>query len=85
MNGTSNGIIPMLRVFNDTARNVNQGGGKRKGGIFLFLLSILYNARAVLEAQKLWFAILEAQVETGNPNMLFKVRIFTLSLTLAVG
>ena len=30
-NGTSNGIIPMLRVFNDTARYVDQGGGKRKG------------------------------------------------------
>jgi ribonucleotide reductase alpha subunit len=32
-NGTSNGIIPMLRVFNDTARYVDQGGGKRKGKI----------------------------------------------------
>jgi ribonucleoside-diphosphate reductase subunit M1 len=31
MNGTSNRIIPMLRVFNDTARYVDQGGGKRKG------------------------------------------------------
>jgi ribonucleoside-diphosphate reductase alpha chain len=30
-NGESNGIIPMLRVFNDTARYVDQGGGKRKG------------------------------------------------------
>lgn len=30
-NGTSDGIIPMLRVFNDTARYVDQGGGKRKG------------------------------------------------------
>lgn len=30
-NGTSNGIIPMLQVFNDTARYVDQGGGKRKG------------------------------------------------------
>lgn len=30
-NGTSNGIVPMLRVFNDTARYVDQGGGKRKG------------------------------------------------------
>lgn len=30
-NGNSNGIIPMLRVFNDTARFVNQGGGKRNG------------------------------------------------------
>lgn len=30
-NGSSNGIVPMLRVFNDTARYVDQGGGKRKG------------------------------------------------------
>jgi ribonucleoside-diphosphate reductase subunit M1 len=45
-NGTSNGIIPMLRVFNDAARYVDQGGSKRKGGIFLFLLSILYNSGA---------------------------------------
>lgn len=30
-NGTSNGIVPMLRVFNNTARYVDQGGGKRKG------------------------------------------------------
>ena len=30
-NGTSNGIVPMLHVFNDTARYVDQGGGKRKG------------------------------------------------------
>lgn len=29
--GTSNGLVPMLRVFNDTARFVNQGGGKRNG------------------------------------------------------
>lgn len=33
-NGTSNGIVPMLRVFNDTARYVDQGGGKRKGDYF---------------------------------------------------
>ena len=32
-NGTSNGIVPMLRVFNDTARYVDQGGGKRKGSL----------------------------------------------------
>lgn len=32
-NGTSNGIVPMLRVFNDTARYVDQGGGKRKGAL----------------------------------------------------
>lgn len=32
-NGVSNGIVPMLRVFNDTARYVDQGGGKRKGSM----------------------------------------------------
>ncbi|CAN6443852.1 unnamed protein product [Victoria cruziana] len=36
-NGTSNGIIPMLRVFNDTARYVDQGGGKRKGAFAVYL------------------------------------------------
>lgn len=43
-NGTSNGIVPMLRVFNDTARYVDQGGGKRKGLhlILLFYCHISY-------------------------------------------
>ena len=36
-NGTSNGIIPMLKVFNDTARYVDQGGGKRKGAFAIYL------------------------------------------------
>jgi ribonucleoside-diphosphate reductase alpha chain len=36
-NGTSNGIIPMLKVFNDTARYVDQGGGKRKGAFAVYL------------------------------------------------
>ncbi len=35
--GTSNGIIPMLRVYNDTARYVDQGGGKRKGAFAVYL------------------------------------------------
>jgi ribonucleoside-diphosphate reductase alpha chain len=143
-NGTSNGIVPMLRVFNDTARYVDQGGGKRKGSfaiymepwhadIFDFLelkknhgkeelrardlfLALwipdlfmkrveengswslfcpneapnLYNchgeefeklytryeqegrARKIIKAQELWFAIMESQIETGNPYMLYK-------------
>lgn len=143
-NGTSNGIIPMLRVFNDTARYVDQGGGKRKGAfavylepwhadIFEFLdlkknhgkeelrardlffalwtpdlfmkrveaneewslfcpneapgladcygeeFEKLYEkyeregrARKVVKAQDLWFAVLEAQTETGTPYMLYK-------------
>ncbi|MEP6949897.1 MAG: ribonucleoside-diphosphate reductase subunit alpha [Ginsengibacter sp.] len=143
-NGTSNGIIPMLRVFNDTARYVDQGGGKRKGAfavylepwhadVFSFLdlrknhgkeemrardlfyalwipdlfmkrveaneawslfcpneapglsecwgekFEILYTtyetegkARKTIKAQDLWFAILESQIETGTPYMLYK-------------
>ena len=143
-NGTSNGIVPMLRVFNDTARYVDQGGGKRKGSFAIYLepwhadifdfldlrknngkdemrardlftalwisdlfmkrvkengewslfcpneapgLSDAYGeefehlyaryeqegrARKSVKAQELWFKILEAQVETGNPYMLFK-------------
>lgn len=35
--GTSNGILPMLRVYNDTARYIDQGGGKRKGSIAVYL------------------------------------------------
>ena len=36
-NGTSNGLVPMLRVFNHTARYVDQGGGKRKGSFAIYL------------------------------------------------
>ena len=36
-NGTSNGIVPMLRVFNNTARYVDQGGGKRKGAFAIYM------------------------------------------------
>lgn len=143
-NGTSNGIVPMLRVFNNTARYVDQGGGKRKGSIaaylepwhadvFAFLdlrknhgdenqrardlfyalwipdlfmervqangewtlmcpnecpgldechgteFVALYEkyekegkGRKTIQAQALWFAILDSQVETGTPYMLFK-------------
>jgi len=143
-NGTSNGIIPMLRVFNDTARYVDQGGGKRKGAFAIYIepwhadifdwldlrknhgkeearardlfyglwtndlfmkrveangewtlmcpnecpglsecwgeeFETLYEkyeadgkGKKTIKAQQLWFAILEAQVETGNPYMLFK-------------
>ncbi|KAI7835392.1 hypothetical protein COHA_010702 [Chlorella ohadii] len=127
-NGTSNGIVPMLRVFNDTARYVDQGGGKRKGAFAMYCepwhadifdwldlrknhgkeearalqenadwslfcpneapgladcwgeeFEVLYRqyesegrARKTIKAQQLWFAILEAQVETGNPFMLYK-------------
>merc|ERR1719326_412016 len=35
-NGTSNGLLPMLRVFNETARYVDQGGGKRKGSFAMY-------------------------------------------------
>lgn len=36
-NGYSNGLVPMLKVFNDTARYVDQGGGKRKGSFAVYL------------------------------------------------
>ena len=36
-NGFSNGLVPMLKVFNDTARYVDQGGGKRKGSFAIYL------------------------------------------------
>ena len=36
-NGTSNGLVPMLRVFNNTARFVNQGGGKRQGSFAVYI------------------------------------------------
>lgn len=143
-NGTSNGIIPMLRVFNDTARYVDQGGGKRKGAFAIYLepwhadieswlllkknhgkeeqrcrdlfyglwipdlfmervkqdgkwslfcpdecrglhdcwgdeFKALYEkyenagkARKTMNAQDLWFQIIDSQIETGTPYMLYK-------------
>lgn len=143
-NGTSNGIIPMLRVYNDTARYVDQGGGKRKGAFAIYLepwhadvfefLDLRKNhgkeelrardlfyalwipdlfmkrvesngnwslfcpneapglsecwgeefeklyaqyeaegrARKTVKAQDLWFAVLDAQIETGTPYLLYK-------------
>ena len=143
-NGASNGIVPMLRVFNDTARYVDQGGGKRKGSFAIYLepwhadvfdfldlkknhgkeeqrardlfyalwipdlfmkrvkengdwtlmcphecpgLSDTHSAefealytqyeqagkgRKTIKAQDLWFKILESQIETGTPYMLYK-------------
>ncbi|HYG52101.1 MAG TPA: ribonucleoside-diphosphate reductase subunit alpha [Flavobacteriales bacterium] len=143
-NGTSNGIVPMLRVFNDTARYVDQGGGKRKGSFAIYLepwhadvfdfldlkknhgkeearardlfyalwvpdlfmkrveengdwtlvcpnecpgLSDSYGkkfeelytkyeregrGRKTVKAQDLWFKIMESQIETGTPYILYK-------------
>lgn len=144
-NGVSNGLAPMLRVFNDTARYVDQGGGKRKGSFAIFLephhpdildflelkknhgvdsekardlfyglwISDLFMERVkknepwsvicptqcpalqdatgeqytalyeqceaagnVLKtynsAREVWFAILDAQIETGTPYMMYK-------------
>ena len=143
-NGTSNGIVPMLRVFNDTARYVDQGGGKRKGSFAIYMepwhadvfdfldlrknhgkeeqrardlfyalwtpdlfmkrveengdwtlmcphecpglsdthgkdFEKLYTkyesegkGRKTIKAQELWFKILESQIETGTPYMLYK-------------
>jgi len=143
-NGVSNGLVPMLRVYNDTARYVDQGGGKRKGSFAIYLepwhgdimeflqlkkntgkeeirardlfyglwIPDLFMKRVqskgkwtlfdpksapglpdvfgrefeelyeryekegkgmrTIEAQEVWFAILEAQIETGTPYMLYK-------------
>ncbi|MFT6633184.1 MAG: ribonucleoside-diphosphate reductase alpha chain [Bacteriovoracaceae bacterium] len=143
-NGYSNGIVPMLKVFNDTARYVDQGGGKRKGSFAVYLepwhadifdflelkknhgkeelrardlfyalwtndifmerveaeadwslfcpheapgladtygkefraLYLKYEAegraKQVVPARKLWFEILQSQIETGSPFMLYK-------------
>jgi len=142
--GTSNGIIPMLKVYNDTARYVDQGGGKRKGAFAIYLepwhsdiedflelkknhgkeemrardlfyamwisdlfmrrveedttwslfcpneapglhecyggeFEALYHkyeeegkAKRVVKARELWFNILESQIETGTPYILYK-------------
>ncbi|MGB1217487.1 MAG: ribonucleoside-diphosphate reductase subunit alpha, partial [Saprospiraceae bacterium] len=142
--GTSNGIVPMLRVYNDTARYVDQGGGKRKGAFATYIepwhadvmefldlkknhgkeemrardlfyamwipdlfmnrvkengnwslfcpnecpnlydthsgeFEALYHkyeqegrAMKTIKAQELWFKILESQIETGTPYMLYK-------------
>eukprot|EP00605_Chrysophyceae_sp_TOSAG23-4_P002992 GSChrysophyteH1.ASY1.ANO1.3295.1 assembled CDS len=73
-NGTSNGIVPMLRVFNNTARYVDQERARD-----LFYAMWLYcryeqegRARKTLPAQELWLAIMASQVETGTPYMLYK-------------
>lgn len=143
-NGHSNGIVPMLKVFNDSARYVDQGGGKRKGSIAVYLepwhadvedfldlkknhgkeeqrardlfyalwipdlfmkrvkedgewslfcpneapglpdcwgaeFEELYTryeregkARGTVRAQALWFKILQSQIETGTPYLLYK-------------
>ena len=143
-NGTSNGLVPMLRVFNNTARYVDQGGGKRNGSFAMYLepwhadvedfLKMKLNTgaeeerardlfyalwipdlfmerveadgewtlfcpneapgladvwgsafkelyeryekegrgRKTVKAQKLWFQILDSQMETGTPYLLYK-------------
>jgi ribonucleoside-diphosphate reductase alpha chain len=143
-NGTSNGIVPMLKVFNETARYVDQGGGRRKGSFAIYLepwhsdvedflnlrknhgrdelrardlflalwipdlfmervkadgtwtlfspdeapgladvygekfneLYTKYEAedkgRKTIKAQELWYKIIESQIETGTPYMLYK-------------
>ena len=143
-NGNSNGLVPMLRVFNNTARYVDQGGNKRPGAFAIYLepwhadifdfldlrknhgkeeqrardlfyalwipdlfmkrvksdgnwslmcpdecpglhevwgdeFEALYEkyekegrARKTIKAQKLWYHIIESQIETGTPYMLYK-------------
>ena len=143
-NGTSNGIVPMLKVFNETARYVDQGGGKRKGSFAIYIepwhadiedfldlrkntgkeelrardlflalwISDLFmkrvksngewslfspsdvpglwelygdefekayieaeaagKARKVIKARELWTKVIDSQIETGTPYMLYK-------------
>lgn len=143
-NGTSNGIVPMLKVFNDTARYVDQGGGKRNGSFAIYIepwhadiyhfldlkknhgdeemrardlfyglwlpdlfmkrvesngnwtlmcpnecpgLADVYGSkfdelytryeeegkgRKTIKARELWFAVLDSQMETGTPYLLYK-------------
>lgn len=51
-NGTSNGLVPMLKVFNDTARYVDQGGGKRNGSFAIYLEPIHPDIEEFLELRK---------------------------------
>lgn len=51
-NGTSNGILPMLRVFNATARYVDQGGGKRKGSFAIYMEPWHPDLHEFLDAKK---------------------------------
>ncbi|KRY32764.1 Ribonucleoside-diphosphate reductase large subunit [Trichinella spiralis] len=98
-NGYSNGLLPMLRVFNNTARYVDQGGNKRPGAFAVYLepwhadifdfldakkntgveenrARDLYEAQGKhkrrIKAQQLWYAIIESQIETGTPFMVYK-------------
>ena len=51
-NGTSNGLVPMLRVFNMTARYVDQGGGKRNGSFAIYLEPWHADINAFLDLKK---------------------------------
>lgn len=89
-NGTSNGIVPMLRVFNDTARFVTQGGGKRNGNFAMYLEPWHVDVFDFLELRKnngveemrardlflgLWMPDLFMQ------RMLYYILIYSLKLT----
>lgn len=56
-NGSSNGLVPMLRVFNDTARYVDQGGGRRKGK-FTNLTLIIVMSRSHVHTHALTHVII---------------------------
>eukprot|EP00400_MALV-I_sp_L67-5_P000416 gene416-1081_t len=62
-NGYSNGLVPMLRVFNETARYVDQGGGKRKGSFAIYLEPWHADVFDLLEHFKEEYLILKAQLE----------------------
>ena len=50
--GTSNGLVPMLRVYDNTARYVDQGGGKRKGAFAVYLEPWHADVEAFLDLKK---------------------------------
>ena len=63
-NGTSNGLIPMLRVFNNTARYVDQGGGKRKGAFAIYIEVCLPTVRKQpLMLDQPWHADIEGWLD----------------------
>ena len=86
-NGISNGLVPMLRVFNNTARYVDQGGGKRKGSIAIYLEPHHADIESFLDLRKnhgndmqrardlfyaLWVSdLFMRRVETNSPWSLF--------------
>ena len=70
-NGTSNGIVPMLRVYNQTARFVNQGGGKRMGSFAVYIEPWHADIFEFLDLRKN-HGKEEVSFQWTNPDFLFK-------------